>query len=130
MSAAPARLPAILVVEPQFVLRRTVVALARKLELAEVDEATGTGTALALLKRKAFDALVLDLEDVEASFGLLRQLRDGEFPSRRDIAVCLTAAQPLGLPLQDRAAALGATACLPKPYRISQLLDAIGLQAG
>ncbi|HSI50185.1 MAG TPA: response regulator [Ideonella sp.] len=129
MTAAPTLLPGVLLLEPQFVLRRTVVGLARKLEMAEVLEATSAGTAVALLRRKPFDALVLDLADPEGVIALLRQLRLGEFPSARDVAVCLTAAAPLAPALQATTEALGIAACLHKPYRISSLLEALGLKA-
>ena len=129
MTATPTRLASILLLESQFVLRRTVVTLVRKLELAQAVEATSTSAALALLQRQPFDALVLDMADAEAALALLRQLREGEFPSGRDIAVCLTATIPLQPALQAKADALGVAVCLPKPYRISLLLEALGLEA-
>jgi len=52
-------LPRVLLVEPQFVLRRTVATVARDLRLADVDEAATLGAAEHLAQTQRYDGVVL-----------------------------------------------------------------------
>ena len=58
-----AMLPRILLVEPQFVLRRTMVMVARDLGMVDFHEASSVGRARALLATGAYEGLVLDLQE-------------------------------------------------------------------
>ncbi len=127
MTLAEIQRPSVLLVEPQFVLRRTVAALARKLDLAEVSEATSVEAAVAAMKRQAFDKIVLDFADPPAALDLIRRLRRGELATKRDALVCFTSAEALPGSVRDEAKAEGVTAHLSKPYKLQHLLLALNL---
>lgn len=118
------QLPRILLVEPQFVLRRTMVMVARDLGIVEFHEASNVGRARALLAGDAFDGLVLDLQEGLAAMELLKDLRQGKFATPQDARVYVLAAATEAL--DDRGLeSLGVARVLRKPVRISALLDAI-----
>lgn len=118
------QLPRILLVEPQFVLRRTMVMVARDLGIVDFHEASNVGRARALLAADAFDGLVLDLQEGLAAMELLKDLRQGKFATPQDARVYVLAAATEAL--DDRGLeSLGVARMLRKPVRISALLDAI-----
>lgn len=118
------QLPRILLVEPQFVLRRTMVMVARDLGIVDFHEASNVGRARALLAGDAFDGLVLDLQEGLAAMELLKDLRQGKFATPQDARVYVLAAATESL--DDRGLeSLGVARVLRKPVRISALLDAI-----
>ena len=55
-------MPRVLLVEPQFVLRRTLAAVARDLGLADVDEAATLGAAERAAQARPYDVIVLSSE--------------------------------------------------------------------
>ena len=94
-----------LVLEPDAVVRSTVAAVVRELELAQVQQAASVPLGTQVLTETAVDALVLSLADTEAALELLTRLRAGEFPSRADIPVVVLAPAcdgPLALRLKQR----------------------------
>lgn len=119
-----APLPRILLVEPQFVLRRTIVMVARDLRMVHFEEVSSVGRARVLLGDEAYDGLVLDMQEGQQAMELLSDLRQGRFPTPRDArVVVLTAGSP---PADaDRMLGMGVARVLGKPVRISELLDAI-----
>ena len=117
-------LPRILLVEPQFVLRRTVVMVARDLGMVDFHEASSVGRARALLATDAYEGMVLDLQEGPQAMDLLRELRQGRFATPHDVRVVLLAGG--GLPVDaDGLQGLGVDRVLGKPLRISELLDAV-----
>jgi hypothetical protein len=103
-----ALLPRILLVEPQFVLRRTIVMVARDLGMVDFHEASSVGRARTLLAAQTYDGLVLDLHEEQQALELLGELRLGRFATARDARVVVLAAdakpdaaracRPWGLP--------------------------------
>ena len=120
-----APLPRMLLVEPQFVLRRTLVAVGRDLGIAAFHEAASLERARTLLLAQAYQGLVLDFQDPVPALALLRDLRDRRFASAPDVDVVVLMAS---VQAEDEAALhrLGVTAMLARPFKISQLLDSIG----
>lgn len=119
-----ARAPRFLLIEPQFVLRRTIVMVARDLGVVDFQEASNVGRARIVLAEEAFDGLVLDIAEGPAAIELLVDLRGGKFATRRDAPVIVLAAdnEAAGASqLRD----LGVAGLLSKPVRISELLGAI-----
>ena len=117
-------LPRILLVEPQFVLRRTMVMVARDLGMVDFQEASSVGRARALLATDAYEGVVLDLQEGPQALELLSELRQGRFATPRDTRVVVLAgggSQVDTERLQD----LGVARVLGKPVRISELLDAV-----
>lgn len=119
-----APLPRILLIEPQFVLRRTIAMVARDLGMVDFHEASNVGRARTLLAGGPFAGLVLDLAEGAQAMALLDELRQGRFATARDARVVVLATD--GKPVDAaRLQALGVTCVLEKPVRISDLLSAI-----
>ena len=117
-------LPRILLVEPQFVLRRTMVMVARDLGMVDFHEASSVGRARALLATGAYEGLGLDLPEGPQALELLSDLRQGRFATPRDARVVVLAGG--GNPVDvERLQGLGVARVLGKPVRISELLDAV-----
>ena len=117
-------LPRILLVEPQFVLRRTMVMVARDLGMVDFHEASSVGRARALLATGAYEGLVLDLQEGPQALELLGELRQGRFATPRDARVVVLAGG--GSPVNaERLQGLDVDRVLGKPVRISELLDAV-----
>ena len=117
-------LPRILLVEPQFVLRRTMVMVARDLGMVDFHEASSVGRARALLATGAYEGLVLDLQEGPQALELLGELRQGRFATPRDARVVVLAGG--GSPVEaERLQGLDVARVLGKPVRISELLDAV-----
>lgn len=119
-----ALLPRILLVEPQFVLRRTIVMVARDLGMVDFHEASSVGRARTLLAAQTYDGLVLDLHEEQLALELLGELRLGRFATARDARVVVLAADA-NPDAATRVQALGATCVLNKPVRISDLLHTL-----
>lgn len=117
-------LPRILLVEPQFVLRRTMVMVARDLGMVDFHEASSVGRARALLATGAYEGLVLDLQEGPQALELLGELRQGRFATPRDARVVVLAGG--GSPVNaERLQGLDVARVLGKPVRISELLDTV-----
>lgn len=112
----------ILLIEPQLVLRRTIVVVARDLGVVDFQEATDV--ARALMTNERYDGVVVDLADGPATLELLEDLRQGSFNTPSNSTVIVLAAN--GETGDDsRLQALGVATVLGKPVRISALLGAI-----
>ena len=112
----------ILLIEPQLVLRRTIVMVARDLGVVDFQEATDV--ARALMTNERYDGVVVDLADGPATLELLEDLRQGSFNTPSNSTVIVLAAN--GETGDDsRLQALGVATVLGKPVRISALLGAI-----
>ena len=119
-----APLPRVLLVEPQFVLRRTIAMVARDLGMVDFYEASNVGRARTLFAADALDRLVLDVQEGAQVMELLSDLRRGRFATPPDVRVVVLATD--GKPVDEaRLQALGVTRVLGKPVRISDLLAAI-----
>ncbi|PJI99576.1 response regulator receiver domain-containing protein [Acidovorax sp. 69] len=120
-----ALLPRILLIEPQFVLRRTMVMVARDLGMVDFHEASSVGRARALLAADAYEGMVLDLQEGPQAMELLSDLRQGRFATPSDVRVVVLAADDGKSLATERLQDLGVACVLGKPVRISELLDAI-----
>ena len=111
-----------LLIEPQLVLRRTIVMVAR--DLGVVDFQDATDVARALMTNERYDGVVVDLADGPATLELLEDLRQGSFNTPSNSTVIVLAAN--GETGDDsRLQALGVATVLGKPVRIIALLGAI-----
>lgn len=119
-----ASLPRILLIEPQFVLRRTIAMVARDLGVVDFHEASNVDRARTLLVGDVYDGLVLDLAEGALAMELLNDLRQGKFstpPGAPVVVLVADGGSAEALHLQ----ALGVAGVLAKPVRISNLLSAI-----
>lgn len=124
MSGAARRGGRLLLVEPQFVLRRTVAVMARDLGLGDVQEATSTAVAEKLLFERRFDALLIAIDDNGDALQLLRRLRSGNTSQPVDLPVAATAAA-CDVELALRLKELDVCRLLLKPFKVRGVLDAI-----
>ena len=114
----------LLLVEPQFVLRRTVSTMARDMGLADVQEATSPAIAEKLLFESRFDGLLISLDDDGEALALLQRLRAGEASHPRDLPVAATATAcdvELALKLRE----LDVCRLLLKPFKVRGMLEVI-----
>jgi len=121
MKASGGRL---LLVEPQFVMRRTVATMARQMGLADVDEATSTAVAERLLVERRYDAVLIALDDDGEALELLRRLRAGEAAHPSDVPVAATA-PACDVELALRLKQLDVCRLLLKPFKVRGMLEAI-----
>jgi hypothetical protein len=128
-SAAVAPAPAVppielLLVEPQFLLRRTVAAVARELRLAHPKELTTIEQAATLVSLQAFDALFLSLDEEAAALALMERVRHGETRCAASIPIAVTAAA-CGTQLALRLKQLEVRRLVLRPFKVKGVLDAI-----
>ncbi|MEK9953517.1 MAG: hypothetical protein VW687_15375 [Curvibacter sp.] len=113
----------ILLVEPDYLLRRTVVTAARALFVAEIDETSRYENAQALVRQRRYDGLILALDEGgDQALGLVQQLRTGALLSAHDSPVVL-----LGYDPDRRRAeiiqALAVQRFVHKPVKVRHILE-------
>ena len=114
----------LLLVEPQFLLRRTVAAVARDMRLANPKEITTIEQAESLVSFQAFDALFLSLDEEEAALELMSRVRHGDTKCAPNIPIAVTAAA-CGTPLALRLKQLEVKRLVLRPFKVKGVLDAI-----
>jgi len=114
----------LLLVEPQFLLRRTVAAVARDMRLAAPKEVTTIEQAETLVALRTFDALFLSLDEEAAAIELLVRVRNGDTHCPRDIPIAVTAAA-CGTALAMQLKQLEVRRLLLRPFKVKGVLDAI-----
>ncbi|MFT7776571.1 response regulator [Roseateles sp.] len=124
MTAPVALRGRLLLLEPQFVLRRTVALMARDMGLADVQEATTPAIAEKLLQEHRFNAVLLAVDDDGAALELVRQVRAGSTVQAPDIPVVATAAS-CDVELALRLKQLDVNRLLLKPFKVRGMLEAI-----
>ncbi len=115
---------AVLVVEPDGVVRSTVASVVRELELAQVHQAASIPLGTQMLTDTPVDALVLSLVDTDAALDLLTRLRAGEFPSKSGIPVVVMAPACDG-PLAMRLKQLEVRRLLLTPFKIRDVVQTL-----
>jgi DNA-binding response OmpR family regulator len=114
----------LLLVEPQFVLRRTVALLARDMGLADVQEATSPAVAGRLLGERRFDALLVAVDDEGEALELMRRVRAGEIAHPANVPIAATAAS-CDVELALRMRELDVCRLLLKPFKVRGMLEVI-----
>lgn len=122
----PVALPRVLLFEPHFVMRRTIVSVARDLGVADVQDASTIDRARALLAGNRFERVVLDCDEPARSIELLGELRLGKFEggSAPNAPVVVLAAD-LRPSEEHKLEALEVSQILRKPFKIGDLLSAV-----
>jgi len=124
-TAAPGPQPiSLLLVEPQFLIRRTVAAVARDMRLAHPKELTTIEQAEALMAFETYDALFFSLDEEAAALELMSRVRNGHTKCRADVPMAVTAAH-CGTPLALRLKHLDVRRLLLRPFKVKDVLDAI-----
>ena len=128
MNTAQTALPPVLLVEPQFVLRRTLVSVAREMRLVEFHEATSMARALSALNTRRFTGIVLDVGDGNEGVELLAELRKGSFACDAEVPVILMSSRP-GAQIDETLQAFRPVGVLQKPFKINALLQSMSFMA-
>jgi len=114
----------LLLVEPQFLLRRTVAAVARDMRLANPQEITSVEAASRLVAIHAFDALFISLDDEGPALELLSRVRTGETRCDPAVPIAVTAAA-CDTSLALRLKTLEVRRLLLRPFKVKGVLEAI-----
>lgn len=124
MSARPTPSGSLLLLEPQFVLRRTVSTMARELGLADVQEASSTAAAERLLFDRRFNAMLVALDEEGEALELLRRVRAGQTSQPVDLPVAAMASC-CDVEMALRLKQLDVSRLLLKPFKVRGVLEAI-----
>jgi DNA-binding response OmpR family regulator len=114
----------LLLVEPDSLLRRIVVSVARDLDLAVMEEATGASTAEAKLDATAFDGLVLALDEAGDMLAVLRALRLSRFRTSAQVPVVVMSSY-CDEAMVSRMRELEVQRLLLKPFKVKSILDSV-----
>lgn len=120
----PRRKYSLLLVEPYFVLRRTVASVAGGLDGVKVHEAPSLESASELLSGRRFDGFVVALEDQEAVLALINSIRSGETPSASSASVAVTA-EHCDIDTIKALRELGVRRILVKPFKVKTILETV-----
>jgi len=117
-------LPGLLLLEPYFVLRHTVAAVARELRIADIVEATSLESATQMLEHRSFDACLVSVGDERLELGLIQRLRDGVLACRPETPVAVTAATvDAGLVLALKE--MHVSRIVLKPFKVKVMLETL-----
>lgn len=116
----------LLLVEPQFVMRRTVATLARDMGLADVQEASSAAHAGKLLRERRFDALLITLDEEGEALELMRQVRAGEASHPAELPIAATATS-CDVEMALRLKQLDIRRLLLKPFKVRGMLEVISV---
>lgn len=116
--------PSLLLMEPHFVLRHTVVAVAHELGIARIVEATSLDAAEYQLSSRVFDGCVLSLGDERREVDLIRSLRAGALASQPDLPVAvMTADCDAGMVVALKE--LQVSRIVLKPFKVKTIVETI-----
>ncbi len=120
----PLRALNLLLVEPQSIVRSTVVAVARELHLPRVDEASTVAAAAHKMAVARYDGLLLSMDEQVPAMELLRRLRASETATPADLPVIVMVGRcdaELALAMKQ----LNVTRVVLKPFKVKTLLRSI-----
>ena len=118
------RLPRILLVEPDGLVRGTVASVCRELQLAHVIQAGSCDLATKLLVDDSLQASIVSLSDCGSGLDLLTRLREGSFPCAADMPVAMTASG-IDATMAARLKELRIRRLLLKPFKIRDLVATV-----
>lgn len=122
--SAPGQRRSFLLLEPDAMVRRTVALTARSTGLAEIQEAPSLKTAQEVLRREAFDGLLLALDDDDQELDLIERLRSGQTPSPASATVAVMVAQ-CDQTRAEKLRVAGVNQIILRPFKVKTLLNAI-----
>ncbi len=114
----------LLLVEPQFVLRRTVSTMARDMGLADVQEATSPAVAEKMLAERRFNALLVAIDDEGEALKLVGRVRAGDTSQPPDVLIAATVSS-CDVELALRLKELDVCRLLLKPFKVRGMLEVI-----
>jgi DNA-binding NarL/FixJ family response regulator len=124
MTATKRRLPELLLLEPESMMRGTVVAVARQLNLAEVQASASVPAAARLLGDQLFEAVIVAVDDDGDALTLLGQLRSRAFRSDAATPIVVMTHQ-CDMELVVQLKALDVRRVVLKPCKVKTILEVI-----
>ncbi len=113
-----------LLVEQQSLVRSTVAAVARQMNLARIDEASSIEAAEQRLAGRRYDGLLLSLDEPTRALALLARLRTGELNGYPGLPVVLMA-ETCNVDLAAQIRHHEVKRLLLKPFKLKVLLHTI-----
>lgn len=131
MTSQQTELPQVLLVEPQFVLRRTLCSVSAELGLAAVTEALSIEAAPAKLKVAIFDALILGGIETSALTQLVAQIRNGQAGCLVNIPIVVMLSPSISI-TKEALEKIGVDVVIERPFRVGQVFSVAlkGLHVG
>ncbi|MCX2863613.1 hypothetical protein OOZ63_17415 [Paucibacter sp. PLA-PC-4] len=123
MTSQQMRLPQVLLVEPQFVLRRTLGSVGAELRLAEVTEALSVEAAQAKLNAASFDALILGGIETTTLTEFVTQIRSGQAGCPADIRIVVMQSPAMSA-TRETLEQIGADVVIERPFKVGQVFSA------
>lgn len=114
----------LLLVEPQFLWRRTIAAVVRELGIGEVEEFLRVEALRDRLRNRDVDALVLSLDDSDGVLSLLEDLRQIRQNRSRPLPV-IVLAECCDTEMALRLRALEVRRLLLKPFKLKQVVESV-----
>ncbi len=120
--------PEILLIEQSAMIGNIIVSTARQLGLQPIRLVTSSRGALQFMENQVFAGLITSLDDEEGALALIQKLRDGNFKSRPNTPLAITAGQ-CSAELANRIKLFNARRILLKPFKIRDLVATIEILA-
>jgi len=114
----------LLLIEPHFVMRRTVVSVASSIDGVDVRESPGMESAEQLLAFKAFDGFVIALGDKAEELEIISRIRAGATPSAVNASVAVTSDR-CDVATIEKLRELEVRRVLLKPFKVKTILETI-----
>ena len=114
----------LLLVDPHSLFRRTVAAVARELNLADVHEASSHDAARLLLHSQRFDALMLDIGEGLSAVAIVEDVRNGGTVSDTTLPIALTA-ESCDLATLTLFKQMQVRRIMLKPFKVKTVLEVV-----
>jgi len=114
----------LLLVDPHSLFRRTVAAVARELNLADVHEASSHEVARQLLHSQHFDALMLDIGDGLSALAIVQDVRSSGTASDAALSIAVTA-ESCDLATLKLFKQMQVRRIMLKPFKVKTVLDVV-----
>jgi len=119
----------LLLLEPHFVMRRTVVTVARELRLCELHEATSHEAALRMLKTDIYDGMLADIGDDMLGLALVQQVREGSTLCDSTLPIAVMAGR-LDAPTIAMFKQLDVRRMMIKPFKVKTAIEVLSSISG
>ena len=119
----------LLLVDEHSLFRRTVAAVARELNLADVHEASSHEAARQLLHSRPFDAMMLDIGESLSALAIVQDVRNGGTGSTATLPIALTA-ESCDLATITLFKQMQVRRIMLKPFKVKTVLDVVAELAG
>ncbi len=117
-------LPHLLLVEPNSLIRSTVLAVCRQIALAEVHQAASVAAAEQALQSHPIDLMLISLNQAEEAFALLELIRGGWWGVTAEMPIAVTV-QNANSEMIARIRPMEVSRLLLQPYKIRDVIETV-----